>query len=241
MDLSLLEDVGLSPREARVYEALLKLGLTTVGPIVKQSEVPSSKIYETLDRLARKGFVSSIIKDGRKHFQASPPEQILAVIDERRKRLSDEVIPQLKLLQVGRYGATVYEGVRGLKAIFELTLRETKKGDEILVMGAPLRAQELLDSFLKQWSPRRVKLGIRQRILYQREAEQYGKIRAKTSLTEVGYLSEALAPSWVNIFADFVVIFDLSQETPIAFLIESKGIADNFRNYFEKIWLTRKS
>jgi len=239
MNLEVLKDIGLSPREAKVYQALLQLGSTTVGPLVKKSGVPSSKIYETLDRLAKKGFVSSIIKEGRKNFQAAPPEQILSFLEERREQLQEEVIPQLKMLQIGKaeYGATVYEGMRGIKSVYERMLRETEKNAEILVLGAPAKAQELLEPFLLNWNSRRVKKGIQMKIIYHSEAKKYGLAREKMSLTRVRYLEQKeLALSWVDIFADSVVVFDLSQDTPLAFLIKSKGVAQNYRLYFEYVW-----
>lgn len=239
MDAALLEDIGLSPREAKAYQALLELGLTTVGPLIKKSGVPSSKIYETLDRLAKKGFVSSVVKDGRKHFQAAPPEQILSFLEERKERISEELVPKLKALQLGRreYGATAYEGLRGLKSVYERMLREVKKNEEILVLGAPLKAQELLEPFLLNWNKRRIKKKIAMRVIYHPEAKKYAEIRARMPLTQVRYAQRSeLAPSWIDIFADFVVIFDLSQDTPLAFFIQSKGIAENYRIYFEDIW-----
>ena len=45
-----LEDVGLTKGEARVYISLVKKGPSTVGPIVKESGVAYSKIYEVHQR-----------------------------------------------------------------------------------------------------------------------------------------------------------------------------------------------
>ena len=238
-----LEYIGLTPRESYVYKALLVLDLTTVGPLVKESGIPSSKIYETLDRLMAKGFVSTIIKNGRKHFQASPPEQILAFIEEKKEKIKKELIPQLKILQVGRnhYEATLYEGKGGIKAIYERMLLETKKGETIQVIGAPLRAQELFQDYIFHWNNRRVHNKVKLRIIYTLEAKSYGRIRSKLGLTKVKHLKEDnLAPAWVDIFGDCVVIFDLSQDTPRAFLIKSPSVASNYRNYFEIMWKNAK-
>ena len=60
-EVSILEDLGLSKREAKAYLALLELGSTTVGEIIKKTDIPSSKIYEVLDRLMKKGLVSYVI------------------------------------------------------------------------------------------------------------------------------------------------------------------------------------
>ena len=56
--MEILQELGLTQREIRVYLALLELGSTTTGSIIKRSEVPNSKIYEILESLQNKGLVS---------------------------------------------------------------------------------------------------------------------------------------------------------------------------------------
>ena len=75
MDTGLLESVGLTKSEAKVYLALLELGSSSKGPIVKRSGVASSKVYELLDKLIAKGLVSIVVKanvdvevDDERHF-----------------------------------------------------------------------------------------------------------------------------------------------------------------------------
>ena len=43
-----LAQLGLTNGEARVYLSLLKIGLSKVGPIVRDSHVSYSKIYDVL-------------------------------------------------------------------------------------------------------------------------------------------------------------------------------------------------
>src|SRR3989344_8150406 len=115
-----LKTLGFSQREEKVYKALLKVGTSTVGPIIKESKIPSSKIYEVLEKLIDKGFVSFMIKNGRKEFKASPPEQLVAMIEEQKEAIKTNLIPYLKSLQKEEeFQATVYEGFRGIKAMYE--------------------------------------------------------------------------------------------------------------------------
>ena len=68
MNESLLEKIGLTKSEIKVYLALLELGCSATGKIVEKSKASSSKIYEILDRLMQKGLVSFIIKSGIKNI-----------------------------------------------------------------------------------------------------------------------------------------------------------------------------
>ena len=142
----ILEEIGLTPGEARVYLALLELGFSTVSPISKKAKVSISKIYTLLEGLIRKGLVSSIAKNKVKHFKASNPERIIDFLEEKKKKIEEEEkevkkkLPELKgkfTKAEKRPVAEVYEGIKGIKTFFEEMLLEVKEGDMIYVLGIP--------------------------------------------------------------------------------------------------------
>src|SRR3989344_7982952 len=102
MNTRILQDIGLTEGESKVYMALLELGTTTTGPIVKKSGISASKVYEILNRLAEKGLVSHIIKASTKYFRAADPERIIEYIEEKEKDIASKkeemkkIVPQLK-------------------------------------------------------------------------------------------------------------------------------------------------
>ena len=54
MNIKILEEIGLTPGEIKVYLALLKIGQSSTGAIANESQVSRSKIYTILDKLAKK-------------------------------------------------------------------------------------------------------------------------------------------------------------------------------------------
>ena len=82
MDIEVLQRIGLTQGESKVYLALLKLGQTTTGPIVKRAGVTTSKSYKILARLEEKGLVSHVYKKKVKHFKAASPEKVLDLITQ---------------------------------------------------------------------------------------------------------------------------------------------------------------
>ncbi len=52
-----LIEIGLTAYQAKVYSSLVSLGVGSVSEIHHQSGVPRTKVYETLEELARKGAV----------------------------------------------------------------------------------------------------------------------------------------------------------------------------------------
>jgi len=234
-----LEEIGLTPREIKVYTSLLEIGLSSVGQIIRKSGIPSSKIYETLDKLKKRGLVSSVMKENRQFFMASDPRVILDYIDEQHRKMSEAVLPKLEILQKKvkkEREATIYEGIRGIKSIYERMLRTLDPGKTLYVLGVSLKAQEKLEPYILRFNKRRIRAGIRMKIIYHEDARKYGEIRKKMRLTEVRYMKkELITPAWIDIFSDQVVIFDF-EDTPIGILIRDENVAQNFKSYFNIIW-----
>jgi len=90
MNLELLEEIGLTKGEIKVYLTLLKIGETTTGKIIETAQISSGKIYEILDKLIKKGLVSYIVKEKTKYFTASNPNRILDYLKEKEQDLKEK-------------------------------------------------------------------------------------------------------------------------------------------------------
>ncbi len=121
-----LEELGFTQREIKVYLAMLELGSSTVGPIAARSGLQHSKVYETLDKLMKKGLASYVVVSKTKHFQASDPKEILNLMDERKRRFN-EVLEDLERRQKAARSkqiAVVHEGFKAYKAMFNRIIDE---------------------------------------------------------------------------------------------------------------------
>lgn len=243
--ISALKNIGLTDSEIKVYLALLELGTSTKGPVVNKSGVASSKIYELLDKLIEKGLVSYIIKENRKYFTAADPSRIIDYLKEKQDMIKEQerdisqILPQLLLKQklaTSMKDAEIYKGIKGYQTAREKLLKLMKKGDTMLVIGAPAEVNDKIEAWLLDYHKRREKLGIGMKILYNENARTYGELRTQWKLTEVKYMSEnIITPSWIEIFNDNVLICVLA-ESPLSFMIQNKDVADSFRSYFELLW-----
>ena len=82
-----LEELGLSRNEARIYLFLLRKGETSTGPIIKETGIANSRVYESLNSLIEKGLVSFNIQRKCKYFKANEPKALL----EREKGKLDKI------------------------------------------------------------------------------------------------------------------------------------------------------
>jgi sugar-specific transcriptional regulator TrmB len=74
-----LKVLGLSPYEAKAYAVLLSVGEATAREISDLSNIPRTKVYDVLKRLADKGFVE--VQPGTPTlFKASEPSEVAGII-----------------------------------------------------------------------------------------------------------------------------------------------------------------
>ena len=93
-----LRQVGFSLSEARLYAALLRHGPQNGNELSRNSGVPSSKGYATVEKLVAEGSVQRIASPGGTRFVAVPPDEL---VDRLRRRFNEpldylaEKLPQL--------------------------------------------------------------------------------------------------------------------------------------------------
>jgi predicted transcriptional regulator len=80
--------LGFTEYEAKAYVALLQLGTATGYQIAKESGVPRSMIYESLNKLAARGAVLTQSFAEMVRYAPVPPEQLLS---RMRQELDDNV------------------------------------------------------------------------------------------------------------------------------------------------------
>ena len=245
MDISILSKLGLTDAETKVYLALVKIGSTTIGPVVDESRVSRSKIYHVLDKLHKRGLVTSILKGKTSYYNATSPQKILDYINYRKKELAEieneatQLIPQLESIQAFagfRDEAEVYRGLEGIKAARDISLRTLKKGEEIRVFGSDKMAQEAMPAYWAEYHKKRVKFGIKGRYLMKESSRgSLDKIKRSSGLIQIRYLP-VTRPVYIDIFADYVITSVMVPGHYAAFLIRNKYIADYYLEWFDELW-----
>ncbi len=240
----LLEEIGLTKSEIKVYLALLELGSASSGPIVDKSGASSSKIYEILEKLIQKGLVSYIIKSGIKYFEAAEPQRILEYVQEKEKKLQDqtrkieELLPELELkrkLSKYKSEATIYKGMKGLETAFKDIFQVLTKGDTnyVFVVG---ELDERMNQFFKRQYELRAKAGIRTKTIFSEAGRPYYESRKTTPLFEGKVIGTTTSPATINIYGHKVNIRMGTSKDVLCVVIDNKELADSFLEQFERLW-----
>lgn len=248
MDEGVLKDIGLSDGEVKVYLALLKLGSSKSGPLIKVASVSSSKVYKILDRLEKKGLVGFIIKGKVKHFIAMKPNRILDYLEEKEARLKEkqgaieQMLPELeKHYMAGKEksNASLHVGFKAVTNLFRNILEELSPGERYYVIGGGYGDTPNLRQFFYGHHQRRRKKGVKVMMLGNYDVKD--KLEETTKLTsEIRYLPHYLVTNMEIVFYKCKVFIALWTKEPVGFVIENEEAVKSFRKYFDMFWKTAK-
>lgn len=238
MDTSSLEGIGLTQIEIKVFLTILELGETKAINIIKKSSLQSSSVYNAINSLIEKGFLSYIKKSQIKYYKAADPETILDFLDMKKR----EYLKLLPLLKEKQYkiineGVEFYKSFKGIKTIISELLKDAKKGEiyrsfSIDNLEEYQKSREKVFKYTKQ-------ILINKKIITKgifHESTRYKP--TNSSIMQKRYLNFPLPPNTL-IFKDKVAIISWAEQ-PSGILINSKDIATNYAEFFDHMWKIAK-
>lgn len=239
MDTSILEDIGLTNAEIKIYLALLEIGASSAGPIQKKSGLQNSVTHATLPHLAEKGLISFVKKGQRRIYTAKNPEQILKFIDEKRKKL-EVLLPQLiaKQKPIEKQEAEVFVGLPGFKSMMYQFIEDAKKGDEFLFFAFHTKdktiAKDAYD-FYREFELTRQNIGVVSKGISPAELKP---LFAEGHWKNLLYVDFPVLSN-ISIFKNKIIMTPWENKI-ISFMITSEQLADNYKEYFYSIWNKKK-
>ena len=235
MDTVILEDIGLTNAEIKVYMALLELGTSTAGPILEKSGLQSSVVFMTLNKLVDRGFVSFIKEGTRKHYQAANPKHIIEFIDEKKERF-EKILPELMLKQESatkKPEVVTYRNIRGVKQLlFELL---EAGGSEHHTFGSTSESLMLGEAWWVRYHKKRARLGISAKLMFNESLRSW-KAEAKYPKAEVRYTKAGFEPLTETIIRYDKIGIIIWTKKPIGILIHNKISAQSYDNFFNIMW-----
>ncbi len=130
--MDILQKAGLTKYEAMAYEGLIKNKSLTGYELAKISKVPSSKIYEVLNKLVSKGLVSATPGKPKKYEAVNPKTGLnnlffekIEEINKKRKKVNDYF--KKHKFEKGEEIVTVHKSDKSRLNIFEKDLKNAKK------------------------------------------------------------------------------------------------------------------
>ena len=235
MNTQILEDIGLTNAEIKVYLALLELGTATAGPILEKSHLQNSVVHMTLNKLIEKGFVTFIKEGKRNQYQATNPRNISNYISEKKERF-EELLPELLLKQKMAKQKPEIITFRGIKGIKELLVELLEAGGkEHHTFGSTVKSLMLGDAWWVHYHKKRAAKGIQARLLFNKSLASW-KAEKKYPKSKVRYTKAGYFFSAFHVIRNDKIGIIIWTEKPLGTLIHQKEAAQSYDKFFEIMW-----
>lgn len=235
MDKEILKRVGMTSNEIDIYLSLLSSKEQSVNEISSKTGLHRRVVYDAVERLVEKGFVSFVMKD-KKIYQPLPPERITDYLDGIKDEVTS-ILPQLKTLflhEKEEMNVEVIKGKRVLRRIMLDIFHTIKEEDGVLlVMGVEEETYLDFDEIaIKQHIARFRKNKLKEKLL----ARKGTKFFYEGNQSEYRLISENLFnPNPTHIYGDKIAIV-IWGNPAYGIIITNKQVADVNRKYFNALW-----
>jgi HTH-type transcriptional regulator, sugar sensing transcriptional regulator len=235
---SVLHELGLKKSKGVVYLAALQTGSGTVMDIAKKAGLPRTTTNEIIQQLADLGLVSYSVQGRARVYTAESPDKLKLLLKERERRVQT-ILPELRSMAntAGlRPRVRMYDGIEGVKAVFEDTLTVNDKW-----LSGILSMEDLYKTpgktFMDDYVQRRIGSGISLRVIRSqvKEVEETWPSSANEA-RELRYAPEGLVfPMTLYLYDGKVGIIG-TQKEHFGMIIESRDLYQTQKNLFETLW-----
>jgi sugar-specific transcriptional regulator TrmB len=225
-----LENLGFSPNDIKVYLMLNDHGSSKAGKIAKIEKVDRSSCYQSLRRLLEKGLVSYVTVGKIKWFQATGPKRLLGYVKEQEEDVK-EILPELDARhKVSKIEGQVrlFKGNKGVKSIFQDILRTGKNN---LVFGSESQLEGRMPAYQKQFVRQ-----LKEENIFVREIVRDGRDTHSPNPKKTRFVPKSVeSPVVTNIYGDKIALIIWTDE-PEGIIIENAAAAKAYKSYFEFMW-----
>ncbi len=238
----ILEELGLSPNEAKIYEGLLDIGMASVPEISLKIGVHKRNVYDIIPKLLKKGLIYQIADTKENKYAPLEPAKLSDLIWEKEAKLKS-ILPalkrQFKKTATGE-AVYIYKGVEGFKNYLRDIL---EVGEDVYFIGAKggwfdKDLQTFIKKFLRQAKEKKIK--------YYHIFDAEVKNLAPDLPTALGKPYRFLPPGYsttgaIDIFGDHIVTFsgltlkNITDDITLVVII-NKELADCYRTWFRFMW-----
>ena len=241
MDPEVLEGIGLSPNESKVYLTLLEIGSGTAGDISKKGKINRSNVYEVLERLLKKGLVSYILSGRTKYFESARPESLMRYAKEKLNVL-EEKMDELKLVSSLNEKGSEAQIFQGVKAFMNINYNWFEYNSPVYIFGIP---KDVVDKHLRfnidQWHKERISKKIEMKHIYNADAKDRVKYLNTLEHTEARCLPERFNSDVETCVVGSEVLLVFWQKPVLMVQIKNEKIASSYKNYFKLLWAHAKA
>ncbi len=244
----ILQEIGLSEKEANVYLVTLQFPNQPISTIAKKIGMNRGTAFVIYHELLQKGLVKKSIAKDVQRFTSVSPEDVVEYLEKKafllgkQKEKVEAMLPEFKMLE-GVGGAKpvfqFFEGREGIqKLLFEL-LRAPKRSLAGIISHGVL-SEKLGKDILVQFERERVAMDTSLKLLLSFDEHHLREFADDdTKKREVRYLPEPLSFPMSLLYWEKQAIL-ISHEEEYGLLIGSHEYVAMHKTFFETLWAISK-
>jgi len=248
MQQSILEELkkaGLTPKEAKIYLAVLEAGQASILEISKLSGLNRTTVYGLLDSMVNKRFLHVSVKGKRQVYLAEPPAGLKLLLKQRVETLEGVLPELLSLAEKSEIKPKLryFKGIEGIKTVYRNSLAAKEDsiigftGFEALVKPSHEIEQFWEHEYISK-SKQFKKFGrlvvpdnpIGKR--YKAQDQQHYRETKLVPSSQYNFETEILA------YDDVVAFISYNTKEKFGLEIQSQPIANTIKMIFEIVWRT---
>lgn len=239
---NLLYELGLSPKEAQIYQLMLTLGKVRAKDVKKQLDMPRATVYEILANLVEKGLLlEELDKSNITVYQAKHPYALKDYIESKKQKLDqteaklDSIFNDFVSLysqNQTRPGVKFYEGNEGVWKVLKDTLSSKTEILMFVDSAAIIKfSKEINDKYVKM----RTQKGVKKKIIL---ANVDKPLNPNTEFTEYKIFKQKNVPfnTSIQIYDNKVAYITFTDEYTTSTIVEDANIYQMHKIIFEYMW-----
>lgn len=234
---NILVNLEIPEDQAGIYLKLLELGEANYTELSRTTGLKRTTLYLIIGKMQKRGLVNKNV-DGRK-FQPTAPARLFELFQNNNLAFYHSLNVFQGLMRKSQQLTKVkfYNDKKGVQELLLDELEEYKRSKDktLRVVGSAMF--QLTDpQFFKQYQDRRKELGVKTKILAHEDVKRFEKEYAKLAI-QMKYFPSGNGPfhGRVSCTQTRVTLWNLLGEQN-GIIIESRGIAETFIQWFDTTW-----
>lgn len=244
--VKILSYFNLSESEAKVYLAALKVGKGTAYEIAKETNLKRPTVYVIIDSLVQKGLITTQSEKGKTLCLPVSPRRVVEMWKGRVEAL-EAIQPELNIFyrqSEVQPKVQVFEGEKGVDAVYNELPPLESKGDEILLFGSVRAIEDGFSYLFPRWERafKNKRNKIRELLNSEPDLDRY--LSQRTILDNPNYeirvmVEDVFGKTDNIIYQNKLAIFSLNKELFVT-IIESEEIVKTYKALFDAAWANAK-
>ncbi|MDD5132881.1 MAG: helix-turn-helix domain-containing protein [Candidatus Nanoarchaeia archaeon] len=234
-----LKELGLTDNEVKIYLLLLEYGMMNPFEISQKLGLHRGYIYDALERMQEKEVVNSILKNNKKYFQATNPENLVELLKLKLENFQKIVPDLMRIIKLKKEETKVelHKGERAYRILLKDIISSLKNNDEVYLIGIDegTLLKEVEPIYLKQYLNVIKSKNIKEKIIIKKGYKQLKNYNIKYKELDEKYIGKTAQIIYNNKIAIFIM------GTPYyLIIIENKEVAETYKKQFDLLWSIAK-